>query len=133
MQKHFILKVLGYGLLFWVIWFVVAIVVAFLTDTSKTYSLIIGNLIMLVVFGILSFLCAKSLNIPSHAKAYGVGLFWAVMIFLLEWFISVGYNTQSSFFTNWSSYLVLIAVLIVPALTLFKPKPLNNLTKSNQQ
>lgn len=115
-------KLIGFGLLWWVIIFVVvSALMAF-----KFYSGILVEIGIAVLVGIIIFILAGYAKPLGLGQALTYGLVWAIIGLILDYFITLRYN--DAIFKQWTLWLGYALVLLAPILRIKKSAESNSAT-----
>ena len=107
-------KALGFGILLWVLMFVIiSVFVAFNIAEGTLISIIFA-----IIGGIISFILAGKVKPSSAGAAFVYGLVWVIVVFILDWLISTRFN--NAIFSAWTLWLGYALVLLAPLLKVKK-------------
>tara|TARA_Y100000310_G_scaffold266543_1_gene278078 strand:- start:29 stop:394 length:366 start_codon:yes stop_codon:yes gene_type:complete len=118
-----ILKVIGYGVLIWVLMF--AIVSAFVAFTI--YENVGAQVILAIISGAIAFFFAGKVKPSKFDKALIFGLIWVIIGLALDALITTKFNEE--IFRTWSLWLGYALVIIAPILRIRKgeqPEPVSS-------
>lgn len=112
------LKIIGFGILIWVIAFMV--VSAFIAFKAPTSGLPVKITTVLAVF-IATLLLAKNFKPNSQIMAISVGLIWAAIGLGLDYLITTKF-TGMSIFGEWNIMVGYLLIILTPLLAVKKGK-----------
>lgn len=108
-------KAIGYGVLLWVLMFViVSVFIAY--DLHDIFWM---QIIEALIAGLISLMLAGRLQLSKAGEAFAYGLLWVVVGLVLDLFITMKFAPD--FFTTWTVWLAYILVLLAPLLKIKKP------------
>ncbi|MFH0739655.1 MAG: hypothetical protein V1819_00875 [bacterium] len=112
------LKIIGFGILIWVVAFVV--VSPFIAFKIPLTDAVVKISTVLAVF-IITLLLAKNFKPSSQIMAISVGLIWAAIVLALDYLITVKFTT-TSIFGDWNVMVGYLLIILTPLLTVKKGK-----------
>ena len=107
-------KALGFGILLWVLMFVIISIFVAFNIAEGTFIAII----FAIIGGIISFVLAGKVNPGNMGTAFLYGLIWVIIVFILDWLISTRFN--DAIFSVWTIWLGYALVLLAPLLKVKK-------------
>lgn len=112
------LKVIGFGILIWVVAFmVVSVFIGFKISTDNVWVKVITTAAVFVA----TLLLAKSLKPSSQGKALLIGILWAVIGFVLDLIITTRF-TGMAVFSQWNMLLGYLLIILTPLLAVKQGK-----------
>lgn len=109
-------KAIGFGILIWVLMFViVSIFIAF-----KIENFVLVQIITAIIAGIISLILAGKARPGKIGLALGYGLIWVVIGVILDAIVTKRFN--GAIFSSWSLWLGYALVLLAPTLKVKKEK-----------
>ncbi|TAN33783.1 hypothetical protein EPN28_01370 [Patescibacteria group bacterium] len=108
-------KILGYGVLLYVLMFViVSVFIGF-----KIYGNSWAPIVTAVIGGVISYILAGRVKPASAGAALGYGIGWVVVGVILDFIITMRFNPV--IFSAWQLWLGYALVLLAPLLAVKKP------------
>ena len=103
------IKAIGFGVLIWVLMF--AIVSAVLNTYQETLWM---KILIILVAGLIAWFLAKKVKPSSMGSALGYGFVWVVVGLILDYFVTMRFNTE--IFQLWSLWAGYGLIFIAPFL-----------------
>jgi len=108
-------KTIGYGVIIWVVAFVVASLIMAL-GILNTY---VQWLIIQIAVVIAGYKFVRKLNLVTNTSAIITGLVWVAVVIVLDLIIT-RYFTTMSFFRDWKTWVSYLIILFLPIVTIAK-------------
>ena len=105
-------KALGFGVLIWVIMFVVfSILVGYGLMTSEETGWGLWSIVALIIMLLVTYVAARNIAPGNYGLALGYGVVFAVVGIILDYFISTKFvPNMFSAMSYWVSYIILALV-----------------------
>jgi len=116
------LKIIGFGILIWVVAFMVISV--FIGFKVSTDSVAVKIITILSVF-VATLLIAKNLKPSTQVKAITIGIIWGAVGFVLDVIITTRF-TGMSVFSQWNILLGYLLIILTPLLAVKQEKGRRN-------
>ncbi|MFA5107868.1 MAG: hypothetical protein WC497_06150 [Patescibacteria group bacterium] len=120
MNKKTAPRVIGYGLLLFIITMVLLFVMSVITGSDQPLDKWWVSVVMAIIMMAVSLWFSRTLRPGTVSQALLYGGVWAIMIAGLLLAIAIPNDTTSIVFGQWPTYLVFIGVAVGPVL--LKPK-----------
>ncbi len=120
MNKKTAPRVIGYGLLLFIITMVLLFVMSVITESDQPLDKWWVSAVMAIIMMAVSLWFSRTLRPGSASQAFLFGGVWAIMIAGLLLAIAIPNGTTNIVFGQWPTYLVFIGVAVGPVL--LKPK-----------
>lgn len=112
-------KILGYGLLLVVIWFVVLFLMSliFKFETEMPLS---AAITFAVIMALITYFLAKMQKSTNLKSALTYSISWTIIVYLVVLFITLANDTTTVVFGSWISYLGILLMAFAPSLDWIK-------------
>lgn len=114
-------KIIKYGLLLYVIWFAVQLVLSMIYRVEDVTDIVSANVIAAVIMTAVAWRMGRKMKLPTSRAAVNVGALWVAISLIVVGLLLAIRQTDAEIFNKWSVYLTYVGMFIGTVLSVRRP------------
>lgn len=105
-------RIIKYGLLVYVIWFVVLMVLSMFYGVEDVMDIVSANVIAAVIMTAVAWRLGRRMKLATRSAAVKVGGLWVVITLVIVGLMLLVRQTNPDVFRKWSVYLTYVGIFV---------------------